>query len=107
MLNILIIVFFGLTICIKSIKNSACECSLYELEELEKLNKELYRVRIEYPNGLNKYNDNQYTYYSGFQCGSVALYDVLVEVNNVTISNKQCKKCTPNGNNEHLILIYH
>lgn len=82
---------------VRPILNTPCDCSLYDLEEQEKLNKEMYRIRIELPNGLNKYSDSQYTYYSNFNCDSVALYDVLIESNNLTISNKQCKKCTPNG----------
>ena len=45
---------------INYIHSSNCDCSLIDLEEQEKLNRELYRFRIEYPNGLNKYQENQY-----------------------------------------------
>ncbi len=83
---------------INSITNIKCECSLHDLEEQEKLNKEIYRIRIEHPNGLNKYEINEYTYFSSFECDSVALYEVDTSISkNQTVSNKQCKKCTING----------
>ena len=83
---------------ISYIHSSNCDCSLIDLEEQEKLNRELFRFRIEYPNGLNKYQENQYNYQNGFECGSVAIYEYYISYFNVTSSNKQCKKCTQNGN---------
>lgn len=87
-----------LSLEIKSLVSIKCECTLHELEEQEKLNKDIYRIRIEQPSGLKKYEINEYTYNSSFECDSVALYEVNTAVStNQTVSNKQCKKCTING----------
>lgn len=68
---------------------SSCTCRIGDLEEIERLNKEIKRIRIEHPNGLEKLPDNL-PYSSTVDCNSVVLY-VTNEI------EKKCRSCTKNG----------
>ena len=69
-----------------------CLCRVGDLEELEKLNKDQIRIRVEQSNGIHKYLDNDLSFHSYVGCQSVAVYELLSDK-----SKKRCRTCRPNG----------
>ena len=76
--------------------DTKCTCKVGGLDEIEKLNKDLKRIRVEYPNGLNKYPDNQLSYNSYVDCDSMVLYEIVSDRFKGVV-NKKCRTCTRNG----------
>jgi hypothetical protein len=69
-----------------------CLCRVGDLEELEKLNKDYRRVRVEHSNGLNKYLDDQLAFNSYVGCDSMAVYELFADK-----SKKRCRSCKTTG----------
>ncbi len=68
-----------------------CKCQIGDLIELEKLNSDLKRLRIEMPNGLKKYSNNFLTYNSFIDCYSIGVYESLL----LNSRENFCRKCLP------------
>jgi hypothetical protein len=90
-----------------SSENSAnCKCKFGDLIELEKLNTNFVRLRVENPNGVVKYPPNFQTYNSYVDCYSIAVYEDR-SISDKIISNsedksqtgniKKCRKCFSTG----------
>jgi hypothetical protein len=88
---ICLIVFIYLNV-VKSEQIINCLCKVGDLEELEKLNKDYRRIRVEHSNGLNKYLDNQLSFNSYVGCESTAVYELFADKN-----KKKCRSCKTTG----------
>jgi hypothetical protein len=88
--------------------SASCKCKFGALIELEKLNANFDRIRVENPNGIVKYPGNFQTYNSYVDCYSVAVYEdrTVNQLANSTDrtrdtellrSTKKCRKCFSTG----------
>jgi hypothetical protein len=73
-----------------------CKCKFGDLLELEKLNGNYKRVRIENPNGIIKYPAHMLTYNAHMACLSLVLYELGAN-DNSTSRVRKCRKCLATG----------
>ena len=74
--------------------SGSCQCRYGDLVELEKLNMDHKRLRIENPNALVKYSESFLTYNAHVDCLALAVY---VLYRSAETMNKKCRKCVSTG----------
>ena len=73
-----------------------CSCKIGDLEELEKLNRDLKRIRVEKSNKVEKYLPNELNSDSSVNCDSLVLYEIINDGFKGAIL-KKCRVCTSKG----------
>ena len=85
-----------LLLCLSGVRaNYECSCKLSELEDFEKLNKLLNRIRIEYSDGIRKY-PSLLQYDAKIECHSNVLYELIIDPEKGKIE-KRCRVCKTSG----------
>jgi len=73
-----------------------CSCKVGDLEELEKLNRDLQRIRVEKSNRVEKYLPTELNSNSIVNCDSLVLYEIINDGFKGAIL-KKCRVCTSKG----------
>jgi hypothetical protein len=103
-LNMLLIFQSTGTMAIDSNATIPCLCSYEELIELDKLNTEYKRIRIDKSNGTKKYEPVDLVYYKNstgpitIDCKSIVTYEILNDLDKINNRpRRKCRTCTRLG----------
>lgn len=80
------------------LNSTICSCDFGELTDLDKLNAAYKKIRIDKPNGIEKYDLKELNNSTKIECKSLVLYEVTDEFDNKKSKpKKKCRTCTRLG----------